>query len=68
MAEKYSRKIVSKIKVIYFNRKYKNYRTENKIEIKNTVGKLDSTLDIAEEGNGDLVDRYKEITHNLVAR
>ena len=61
MAEKYSRKIVSKIKVIYFDRKYKNYRTENKIEIKNTVGKLDSTLDIAEEIVHEKETKFKEI-------
>lgn len=35
---------------------------------RDSVGEFNTKLDIAEEGNGDLVDRYKEITHNLVAR
>lgn len=35
---------------------------------RDSVGEFNTKLDIAEEGNGDLVDRHKEITHNLVAR
>ena len=35
---------------------------------RDSVGEFNTKLDIAEEGNGDLVNGYKEITYNLVAR
>lgn len=35
---------------------------------RDSVGEFNTKLDIAEEGNGDLVGRHKEITHNFVAR
>lgn len=36
--------------------------------IRDSIGEFNAKLDTAEKGISDLVDRYKESTHNLIQR